>query len=78
MYFITNYHYTMTGRLPPALSLLTTLQHLDLYNNLLSGPIPSEYQSLVSLKDLYLGANPTLTIDRAALHALLPQCRLRL
>lgn len=66
------------GKLPPALSLLTSLQHLDLYNNLVTGAIPAEYKALVALKDLYLGGNPSMAVDRAALHAMLPNCRLRL
>jgi len=70
--------YFLIGKLPPALSLLTSLQHLDLYNNLVSGAIPAEYKALVALKDLYLGGNPSMAVDRAALHAMLPNCRLRL
>jgi Leucine-rich repeat (LRR) protein len=66
------------GQLPAALSLLTSLQHLDLYNNMLMGDIPSEYSALVHLRDLYLGKNPQLNIDRAALHVQLPLCKLRL
>ncbi len=65
------------GELPPALSLLTSLQHLDLYNNLISGGIPEEYAELTALRDLYLG-HTSMTIDRAALHAMLPNCKLRL
>jgi Leucine-rich repeat (LRR) protein len=57
--------------------LLTHLQHLDLYGNLISGDIPAEYAELTSLRDLYLGSNP-VRIDRAALHAMLPHCKLRL
>lgn len=67
----------VVGMLPPALSLLTSLQQLDLYGNLITGDIPPEYGELVALRDLYLGNNP-MSIDRAALHALLPHCKLRL
>lgn len=71
--------FLIIGKLPPALSLLTSLQHLDLYNNLITGDIPEEYGALTCLRDLYLGNNPcSVSIDRAALHALLPNCKLRL
>jgi hypothetical protein len=39
--------------------------------------VPEEYAELTSLRDLYLG-NTSMTIDRAALHAMLPNCKLRL
>jgi len=72
------YRFFCTGKLPPALSLLTSLQHLDLYNNLVSGAIPAEYAALSAMKNIYLGGNPQMIVDRAALHAMLPGCRLRL
>ena len=70
--------YIKLGKLPAALSLLTSLQQLDLYNNYITGDIPEEYSELASLRDLYLGGNPGMQIDRAALYSILPNCKLRL
>jgi hypothetical protein len=67
----------LAGKLPAALSLLSSLQQLDIYNNPVSGSVPPEFGALLCLRDLYLGKTE-LRIDRANLQALLPHCRLRL
>lgn len=48
---------SLVGHLPPELSLLTTLKHLDLSDNSLSEDIPSYLGDLVNLQTLQLGFN---------------------
>ena len=47
----------LTGTIPPELSALTELRHLDLSHNQLTGPIPAELGKLSSLEVLFLGTN---------------------
>ena len=61
------HYYESVHKLSPALSLLASQQHLD-----------EEYVALTAQKTIYLECNPHMVIDRAALHAMLPGCRLRL
>lgn len=67
----------LRGELPGTLSLLPSLQYLDLYNNRISGKIPDSYTSLQGLRDLWV-TNTELTIERARLKAMLPHCKIRL
>ncbi|KAJ1412259.1 hypothetical protein B484DRAFT_402372, partial [Ochromonadaceae sp. CCMP2298] len=64
-------------KLPAALSLLSSLQQLDVYNNPLCGSVPLEWCALAALRDLYLGKTQ-LRVDRAQLQTMLPLCKLRL
>lgn len=47
----------LEGKLPPEISLLTSLQVLDLYNNDLAGAIPETFQNLQSLTTFVLHRN---------------------
>ncbi|CAB9503970.1 LRR receptor-like serine threonine-protein kinase [Seminavis robusta] len=47
----------LSGRLPPELSLLTTLQVLDVATNDVKGTIPSQLALLTSLRELVLDVN---------------------
>ena len=51
------YHNNLSGRLPPELGDLTSLQSLGLLGNRLSGPIPPELGNLVNLEGLALSSN---------------------
>jgi len=67
----------LKGKLPEALSLLTSLQYIDLYNNELEGSIPELYfQRLTNVKDLWL-VNNKLQVDRAKLKSRWPKCKIR-
>jgi Leucine rich repeat len=46
-----------TGTIPPEISILTNLTHLDLSNNYLKGTIPEELYYLTNLEKLYLFKN---------------------
>ena len=65
------------GALPEALCLLTQLEYLDLYNNHLTGEVPTSYGKLLCLKDLWLDNNH-ITNKKAHLQTILPHCRIRL
>ena len=80
-------HAYIPGRLPPAFSLLTSLESLDLYNNpQLVGPLPEELADLRgSLRNIWLG-DTGIAVQMAAhggkgrveLRRLLPNCLIRL
>ena len=47
------------GELPDCLSLLSSLQYLDLYSNQIHGPVPESYKKLQDLRWLLLRSNRT-------------------
>ena len=49
--------HSLTGTIPAAISILTTLQVLDFYSNQLTGTLPSELGALTALTHLNLGSN---------------------
>ena len=48
---------SLSGEIPPEVSLCTNLEYIGLYNNFLSGEVPSEMFSLPNFKFLYLNTN---------------------
>ncbi len=72
----------LRGKIPECISLLVTLQAIDLDNNDLEGEIPiNAFSKLIQLKDLWLTRNPRLIIranTKPLLKLHMPQCIVRL
>ena len=62
--------YSLTGTIPAAISVLTTLKLLDLAFNQLTGTLPSELGSLTALTHLNLGYNYFISTVPSTLSAL--------
>lgn len=69
----------LRGILPESLIYLTSLEHLDLYNNQIYSPIPEAIKSLTKLKNLWLNDNlfHLSSMEKSILKSHLNKCIIR-